>query len=77
MNKYIKPIVIIGPIKTRLNKAGPMFFKSLILKFNPPSNTITDTSKDTNGYNKSPNIKSVSNTPKIGPTKKPENSNII
>ena len=70
-------MVIKGAIKTNRNNEAPIFFKSRIRKFNPPSNTITETRRDTNGYKISPKTKSVSKIDSIGPAKKPKNNNTI
>ena len=75
--KYINVIVMIGAIKTNRNNDDPIFFKSRIRKFKPPSKTITLTKSDTSGYKISPKTASVSSTENIGPTKKPNNNNTI
>ena len=75
--KYINVIVMIGAIKTNRNNDDPIFFKSRIRKFKPPSKTITLTKSDTSGYKISPKTASVSSTENTGPTKKPNNNNTI
>ena len=70
-------MVINGAISTNRNNEIPIFFKSRIRKFNPPSKTMTDTSKETKGYNISPNTRSTSRIEKIGPAKNPSNNKTI